>query len=162
MTPQARPPTGRPRPGDVASPESLVAALYDVISGPADEERDWDRFRGLFLSDARLIMGRRPDGGPGAGEELAVADIEEFIPAATAQYAEDGFWEREIAGRVDRFGHVAHAWSTFETRVGSPDSEPVGQGINSVQMVREAGRWRIAAITWDVELPGQRIPREYR
>lgn len=162
MTPETRTPVGRPRPGDVASPESLVAALYDVISGPADEERDWDRFRGLFLPGSRLVLGRRPDGGPGAGEELAVADIEEFIPAAATQYAEDGFWEREIAGRVDRFGHVAHAWSTYETRVGSPGSEPVARGINSIQMVREAGRWRIAAIAWDVELPGQRIPREYR
>lgn len=162
MTPGGASPAGRPRPGDVMSPESVVAALYDVISGPADEERDWDRFRGLFRPGARLVLGRRPDGGPGASEEVAVADLDEFVPAAASQYAEDGFWEREIAGRIDRFGNVAHAWSTYETRVGSPDSDPVARGINSVQMVREAGRWRIAALAWDVELPDQRIPRKYR
>ena len=162
MTSAGTSPAGRPRPGDVMSPESVVAALYDVISGPADEERDWDRFRGLFVPGARLVLGRRPDGGEGAADEIAVATVEEFIPAASAQYAEDGFWEKEIAGTVDRFAHVAHAWSTYETRIGSADSEPVARGINSIQMVREAGRWKIAAIAWDVELPGQRIPREYR
>lgn len=162
MTPGPASSTGRPRPGDVMTPESVVAALYDVISGPADEERDWDRFRGLFLPGARLVLGRRPDGGAGAGEEIAIADLDEFVPAASSQYAEDGFWERETAGRIDRFGNVAQAWSTFETRVGSSDAEPAARGINSIQMVREAGRWQIAAIAWDVELPGQRIPREYR
>ena len=151
-----------PRPADVVTPEGVVAALYRVISGPADEERDWDRFRGLFLDGARLVLGRRPDGGEGAAEEIVVATLEEFIPAASAQYAEDGFWEKQTAGRIDRFGNVAHAWSTYETRVGSPGSKPVARGINSIQMVRQAGRWKIAALAWDVELPGQRIPRKYR
>ena len=39
---------------DRASPESVVGALYDVISGAADAERDWDRFGRLFTSSARL------------------------------------------------------------------------------------------------------------
>ena len=39
---------------DVASPEAIVAAAYDVISGPAGP-RDWDRFRSLFGEGARLI-----------------------------------------------------------------------------------------------------------
>lgn len=157
------PPVGRPRPGDVMSPETLVAALYDTISGPPDQERDWDRFRGLFLPGARLVMGRRWE-GPGleAAGGLGIADVESFIAAAADVYRKDGFWEKEVAGRVDRFGNVAHAWSTYETRIGRPDSEPVARGINSVQMVREAGRWRIAHLAWDVELPDQPIPARYR
>lgn len=148
-----------PRPGDVASPESLVAALYDVISGPAAAERDWDRFRGLFLDGARMVVGSGMEGGPEARGRITVATVEEFVAAAAPQYREAGFWERETAGRVDRFGNVAQAWSTFESRVGAADSEPVARGINAIQMVREAGRWRIAAIAWDVEAPGRRIPR---
>src|SRR5580658_7280184 len=41
-------------PSDVDTVEHLVAALYDVISGPAGKPRDWDRFRSLFLPDGRL------------------------------------------------------------------------------------------------------------
>ncbi len=36
---------------DVESVDSLMAALYDVISGPAGKARDWERFRSLFLPD---------------------------------------------------------------------------------------------------------------
>ncbi len=51
----ARPPsvdsTPRPtaKPSDVESVDAILKALYDVISGPAGQKRDWDRFRSLFL-----------------------------------------------------------------------------------------------------------------
>jgi hypothetical protein len=37
-------PSGTARPGDVDSIDHIIAAVYDVISGPAGP-RDWDRFR---------------------------------------------------------------------------------------------------------------------
>src|SRR5215831_11589098 len=47
-------------PADVASMDSTIAALYDVISGPPGK-RNWDRFRSLFVPGARLIpTGLRP------------------------------------------------------------------------------------------------------
>lgn len=42
-------------PSDVGSIEAIVAAAYDVISGPAGKKRDWNRERSLFISGARLI-----------------------------------------------------------------------------------------------------------
>lgn len=59
-------------PADVGSKEAIVAAVYDVISGPVGEARDWDRFRSLFIPEARLIATgpvqeseRRPTGSEG-------------------------------------------------------------------------------------------------
>jgi hypothetical protein len=50
-------------PADVASVDAIIKALYDVISGPAGQKRDWNRFRSLFAPGARLMpTGRRPDG----------------------------------------------------------------------------------------------------
>src|SRR6266576_386606 len=40
---------------DVISIEAIIAAAYDVISGPAGKKRDWARERSLFISGARLI-----------------------------------------------------------------------------------------------------------
>src|SRR2546422_6579302 len=40
---------------DVASPDAIIAAAYDVISGPAGQKRDWNRMRSLFYPGARLI-----------------------------------------------------------------------------------------------------------
>ena len=48
----AAPPAAKP--ADVASPDAILAATYDVISGPPGK-RDWDRFRSLFIAGARLI-----------------------------------------------------------------------------------------------------------
>src|SRR5437868_12309613 len=53
------------KPADVASMDSIVAALYDVISGPAGK-RDWDRMRSLFVPYGRLIpVGKRANGEMG-------------------------------------------------------------------------------------------------
>ena len=38
-----------PLPEDVASEDAILKAVYDVISGPAGEKRDWDRMRSLFV-----------------------------------------------------------------------------------------------------------------
>src|SRR5258708_24109088 len=37
-----------PKPEDVKSADSILAAVYSVISGPAGD-RDWNRFRSWFL-----------------------------------------------------------------------------------------------------------------
>src|SRR5690348_2155537 len=44
-------------PKDVESMDAIVAAIYDVISGPAGE-RDWNRFRSLFIPEGRLTAVR--------------------------------------------------------------------------------------------------------
>src|SRR5438552_15817010 len=57
-------PPPRANPTDVASADAIIAALYDVISGPAGQARDWNRFRSLFARGARLIPSRRAQGEP--------------------------------------------------------------------------------------------------
>ncbi|NIP77825.1 MAG: hypothetical protein GWM90_00925 [Gemmatimonadetes bacterium] len=140
-----------------------MTALYDVLSGPAEDarERDWDRLRALVLPGARFLIARWPgeDGRP--IQDLREWDVEGFIRDAKLFYSHEGFWEREIWGRTERFGNVAHRFSSYESRVGSEDSEPVGRGVNSFQLVRFGGRWWIASIVWDVEGPDQPIPEGY-
>ena len=41
---------------DVSSIDSIINALYEVISGEEGEERDWERERNLFHPEARLIV----------------------------------------------------------------------------------------------------------
>ena len=40
---------------DTESVDSIIAALYASISGDAGEQRDWDRFRNLFVEDAKTL-----------------------------------------------------------------------------------------------------------
>jgi len=50
-------------PADVASIDAIITAVYDVISGDAGEERDWNRWYSLFAREATLsAVVRRQDG----------------------------------------------------------------------------------------------------
>jgi hypothetical protein len=52
---------------DTGSIDAIIQALYDTISGPAGQERDWVRMRALFLPGAHLIRtSLAPDGTPQA------------------------------------------------------------------------------------------------
>jgi hypothetical protein len=63
-------------PKDVNSIDAIVAAVYDVISGPAGQKRNWSRMRTLFVPDARMIAtGKRQDGTFGKRS----MNVEEYI-----------------------------------------------------------------------------------
>ena len=54
----------------------------------------------------------------------------------------DGFFEQEIARKVEAFGDFAHVWSTYEGRRTPADEKPFLRGINSIQLVRQGGHER--------------------
>src|SRR4026207_1763643 len=79
-------------PKDVSSPEAIIAAVYDVISGPAGQKRNWDRMRTLFVPDARMI----PTGKRATGESTRrVLTVEEYITNSGPFLEKDGFFEME-------------------------------------------------------------------
>jgi hypothetical protein len=150
-------PTPEPRKEDVASMDAILAALYDVISGPAGQARDWDRFRSLFVPGARLIpTGRTPEG---AGR-ITVSDPDGYI-TRSGNALSQGFFEKEIARKVDQFGAIAHVFSTYEARRKADDTQLLARGINSIQLFNDGKRWWIVSIYWQAERPDSQIPTEY-
>ncbi|WP_165978424.1 nuclear transport factor 2 family protein [Actinomadura darangshiensis] len=141
---------------DTASVDALLNALYESISGPAGD-RDFDRLRALLLPGARLIpTGRRLHGDGG----VRVMDIDEWITDIRPTMQVEAFHEVEIARRTERFGAVAHVWSTYEARR-THDGEPFGRGINSFQLVHKDGRWWLVTSFWANETPDSTIPEQY-
>lgn len=152
-------PASAVRPPDVASPEAVVTALYDVISGPAAQPRDWDRFRSLFLPNARLAFILAT---PSGDKRLFNLTVDEFIRLAGPGYQSGaGFWEREIGQRIDRYGTVAHVFTTYETRLAGPSAPVAERGINSIQTIQHEGRWWIVNLVFDSETAANPIPSEY-
>ena len=142
---------------DVRSIDTILASLYGTISGPAGP-RDWDRLRGLCLPGARLIPCRRGAEGTATARVLSV---EEFIKASEPALRQQGFFEREIHQRVERFGAIAHVFSTYESRHAAADADPFTRGINSIQLFHDGARWWVVTIFWDSERPDQPIPADY-
>lgn len=145
------------KPADVASMDSIVAALYDVISGPAGK-RDWDRMRSLFVPYGRLIpVGKRANGEMGN----RAMSVDDYI-AGSAKFLEDnGFYEREIARRTERFGNIAHIFSTYESKHKADDPKPFARGINSIQVMNDGKRWWIVTVFWQGESADNPLPEKY-
>jgi hypothetical protein len=146
------------KPADVASPDAILAATYDVISGPAGQDRDWDRMRSLFYPGARLI---RTEAKKEGGLHAAVLTPEDFIERAGNYFKKNGFYEREIARRAERWGSIMQAFSTYESRHDPKDPAPFARGINSFQLFFDGTRWWIMTIYWADETTQTPLPPEF-
>jgi hypothetical protein len=141
---------------DVQSLDAIVAAIYDVISGPPGA-RDWNRFNSLFTKDARLIAVRVPkDGKP----SLAVMTPKDYADHAGSYFLEHGFFEHELSRKTDSFGAMTHIYTTYESRE-TKDGKPIDRGINSMEFFYDGQRWWCVEIYWDAERPGNPIPAKY-
>ncbi len=157
MTQPTKPPTAAD-PKDVASIEAILAALYDVISGPAGQPRNWARMRTLFLPGARLIpTAHQPDGTTSAN----VLDVDGYIERATKAFQAQGFYERGVVNRVEQFGRIAHVFSTYEARHDAKDAKPFLRGINSIQLLNDGGRWWVVTVFWQAEDAQTPLPDKY-
>jgi hypothetical protein len=145
-------------PADVASVDSILAALYGVISGPAGKKRDWDRMRSLFIPGARLIpTGQRPSGEYGS----RVLSVDDYIQRAGPLFEKESFYEKEASRQTDEFGKIAHVFSTYESRHSPDDAKPFQRGINSIQLMNDGKRWWIVTIFWQGEDEKNPLPSKY-
>jgi hypothetical protein len=143
---------------DVESLDAIIAALYDVISGPAGQKRDWDRMRSLFVPGARLIpIGQRQ----GGGFATRVLTVEDYIRVGGASLERDGFFEREIGRVTERYGNMVHAFSAYDSKRTLADEKPFMRGINSIQAMNDGTRWWIVTVLWESERADNPIPEKY-
>jgi hypothetical protein len=148
-------------PADVESIDAIIKATYDVISGPAGKKRDWERERSLFYPGARLIPTATVAGRNDVDLAPLVLDVEGYIARVEPLFAKEGFYETEIARRVEQFGRIAHVWSTYESRHDPSEKEPFMRGINSIQLFNDGARWWILSIYWQHESKQDPLPQKY-
>src|SRR6266700_2682509 len=124
-------------PADVESIDAIISAAYDVISGPAGKKRDWERERSLFITGARLIPTAVEAGKTDVDLTPQVLDVAAYIARVERYFANTGFYEKEMARRIEQFGQIAHVWSTYESRHDPNDAKLFMRGINSIQLFND-------------------------
>ncbi len=145
-----------PKPDDVKSIDSILAAVYNVISGPAGE-RDWNRFRSLFLPGATLTSAGKDREG---NIHVRPRTVEGYVTGAGGYFAQHGFFESPIVSRIQTFGNVAQVFCSYESR-GAAGEAPFARGINSIQLAYDGKRWWVVSILWDEERPDNPLPKEF-
>jgi hypothetical protein len=151
-------PPAMARAEDVGSIDAILAALYDVISGPAGKKRDWDRFKSLYLPDAKMgVTAKRPDGSV----VMRKFTPEEYVNLSSKVLEEQGFFEKGIHNHVDQFGQMAQVFSTYESRHTLDDAKPFQRGINQLLLWNDGKRWWIMNIFWQGETADVPIPEKF-
>ena len=130
---------------DVQTVDGIIKALYEVISGPAGQKRDWDRFRSLFAPGARLIPALSREGEKPI---IRVLDVEAYIRRVDPIFEKENFWESEKERKTDTSGNLVHAFSTYESRH-APEGQPFQTGVNSIQLFGDGIRWWIVTVMWN-------------
>lgn len=134
-----------------------MKAFYEVISGPAGQPRQWSRDRTLYIADIRFVAMSEDKAGKPVAQ---IASHQQFVDYADTVLVKDGFYESEIHRVTERFGNIAHVFSTYESRqkAGGPI---IARGINSVELFYDGKRWWIASNIWDDERPDNPLPAQY-
>jgi hypothetical protein len=86
----------------------------------------------------------------------------EYADISDSQTVSKGFFDRNLANQVERFGVMAHVYSTYESRFDPNSTKPVARGIKSFELLNSDNRWYIVQVYWDSERPDNPIPDRYR
>jgi hypothetical protein len=140
--------------------ERLLLELYAAVSFGPRGGPDWEKFGTLVRADAIFIQAERGE------TETRHMSLEEFREdwrsfMTSTSVGERGFRETLIRHQTAVFGNVAHSFVVFEPRVGSGDDRPLTLGVDSIQLVKDRGRWWIVSITTQFETRELKVPERF-
>lgn len=141
-------PSSEPSLGEQRQLDELIQAFYDVISFEDGGAPDWENMATLFSKHARITRVT-----PEAIDYMDLASFRNMAEELLEVGAFTSFFERELGRRVDRFGGVIHIASAYETRVAPSAVDFIERGVNSLQLIREDGQWKILSLCWDIGAP---------
>ena len=144
-----------PRPDDVGSIDGMIKAWYAVVNVSPGQAPEWARDRTLYMRDLRFVDVGIEDGKP----VPAIMTHQDYVDRSDASMRK-GFFENEIHRVTQRFGPIAHVWSTYESRR-TPAGPVIARGINSIELYWDGSRWWIANAIWTDESDRNPIPAEY-
>lgn len=135
-----------------ATLDLLITAIDAGVTGPAGKDRTC--FRALFLPDARLIPIRIAADGTATP---VILNVDGWVNAVKKR-GSAVLTEKQLKVKTESWAHLAHLWSTYETRIGDKEAD---RGINSIQAIFDGKQWHVIEITWQAETPSEPLPAQY-
>jgi hypothetical protein len=139
-------------------PETVVTEIYKLVSFEGGTTPDWERVKSLFVDKAVIVLRTSVDSmkivDTQGFVDLFIKDIERYGLEKT------GLQETIISLKPMAFGDFAHVFVVYEARV-SDSPIPPQRGVDSFQMVKKDGQWRIVSIVNEVPVQGNPIPESF-
>lgn len=98
----------------------------------------------LFLPSATIVKT--------VGGVVESLDVRAFVEPRRALLTGgtiENFREYETSAKTEIFGNIAQRFSQYEKAWVASGAEQCGGGAKSIQFVRTAAGWKIAALVWD-------------
>ena len=98
---------------NVSTLDGIIKAYYDVVSVPKGGKVYYERDSLLHWPNVQVgATGIGKDGKP----RMRYMSLKEYHQKADPGLEKEGFDEREISRKVEKFGSIYHVWSTYESR----------------------------------------------
>ena len=137
---------------DVRAIEALIGAHFDALRWSPGTRPDWARFAADFLPDASLFPAARPARRQTLDAFIARMD-------GVAQGALRSFEEKTLGMQVLVFSNVAVVLAASEMLENGTE---VNYDVSGYLLLKDEGRWRIAAHAWDKVSDQKPVPEDLR
>lgn len=126
--------------------QSVIDKFYEIISGKAGEERDWDEFRALFFSeDSSLASMKYND------EKVCITkrlDVESYIAGLNNFLKTNNFYEYGFNYKIIAIGSIANVYSEYAAKRKKEDMDIIKHGVNLIQLIQDGQAWKIHSMLW--------------
>lgn len=144
---------------DLKQINEAVKTFYDAISTGPGSKLNRERLHELFVPGGRIASAVPPKGTSPA--RIRIMTLDEYADGSDRFTTKYGFFDHVLHNRVDKFGLMAHVYSTYESRNDPSDAMPMARGIKSIDLLHTDGKWLLVQVLWDSERPDNPIPLEY-
>ena len=137
---------------DVRALKSLIGAHFEALRWSPGTPPDWGTFAADFLPDALLLPAARP---------VRRQTLEGFISRmnGVAEGALRSFEEKTLGMQVLVFGNVGVVLAASEMLENGTE---VNHDVSGYLVLRDEGKWRIAAHAWDKATEQRPVPEHLR
>ena len=129
---------------EIALINETVAGVFGAICFEPGQPPNMPGIKNYFTESGMLVDYNQ--------DEPLILPVDDFIKHFNSQWQMGNIpslEDREVHQETKIYGRVAHRFSFYEARFDKNDPQPFAQGVNSIQLIKIAGEWRITSMAWN-------------
>lgn len=127
---------------------NVINEFYRIISGKANEKRDWIYFKTLFTEDAKLKIIKIDNNKKTTALQM---DINTYIFSVSNFLKKQDFYEYGLNYEIETYKNIANVYSEYEAKKSKEYGEIIKRGVNLIHLYNDGGGWKISNMLWQDE-----------